>query len=133
MKLISYCSLVHMYVVMLISTQDMYISLNKMCMKAAIHHPTISGHIMSITIMLCFKSIQPCNKVAALLVTRSFQSYYKAVYYKVVTVLLNQAHARRRPACAWFLEIVFVKTSVCVCVCVCMCPPPRLLKTIHVK
>ena len=30
---------------------------------------------------------------------------------------------------AWFLEIVFMKMSVCVCVC----PPPRLLKTIHVK
>ena len=36
---------------------------------------------------------------------------------------------RQPHACAWFLEIVFVRTSVCVCVCL----PPRLLKTIHVK
>ena len=34
-------------------------------------------------------------------------------------------------ACTWFLKIDMVRTSVCVCVC--ECPPPRLLKTIHVK
>ena len=42
------------------------------------------------------------------------------------TRLLNQARA-------WFLEITFMRMSVCVRVCVCVCPPPRLLKTIHVK
>ena len=35
----------------------------------------------------------------------------------VYNTLLNQA-------CAWFLEIVFVKMSVCVCVCVCVCVRP---------
>ena len=50
----------------------------------------------------------------------------------VALVLLFKPGARR-PKRAWFLEIVFVKTSVCVCVCLCVCPPPRLLKTIHVK
>ena len=30
---------------------------------------------------------------------------------------LNHACAGRRPARAWFLEIVSVRTSVCVCVC----------------
>ena len=36
-----------------------------------------------------------------------------------VTSFLNQAHAGRRPACAWFLEITFVPPKyVCVCVCV---------------
>ena len=40
----------------------------------------------------------------------------------VCFVFLNQAHAGRRPACAWFLEITFVPPKyVCVCVCVCVC------------
>ena len=26
-----------------------------------------------------------------------------------------------------------MRVCLCVCVCVCVCPPPRLLKTIHVK
>ena len=43
----------------------------------------------------------------------------------VVVLFLNQAHAGRRPARAWFLEIVSVRTSVCVCVCVCVCVHPR--------
>ena len=30
---------------------------------------------------------------------------------------------------AWFLEIVFVRMSVCVCVFACVCLPPRLLIT----
>ena len=34
---------------------------------------------------------------------------------------LNQARAARRPARAWFLEIVPVRMSVCVCVFVCVC------------
>ena len=39
-----------------------------------------------------------------------------------------------RPTRAWFLEIVSsVNIGVCVCVCVCVCPPPRALKTSHVK
>ena len=44
---------------------------------------------------------------------------------------LNQARTSRRPARAWFFEIVFVRTSVCVCVYVfvCVCPPLRLLIT----
>ena len=42
---------------------------------------------------------------------------------------LNQARASRRPARAWFLEIVSVRKSVCVCVCLCVCLPPRLLIT----
>ena len=42
---------------------------------------------------------------------------------------LNQARAGLRPARAWFLEIVPVRTSVCVCLCACECPPPRLLIT----
>ena len=63
------------------------------------------------------------------------QSKYKNTVnqFFAITILLNQARA-------WFLEIVFVKTSgmrvcvfVCLCVCVCVCPPPRLLKTTHVK
>ena len=47
---------------------------------------------------------------------------------------LNQVRTGQRPACAWFLEIVFVQMSVCVCVCVCVracvCvyPPPGYLK-----
>ena len=48
-------------------------------------------------------------------------------------MLLNQARAGLRPARTWFLEITFMRTSVCVCLCVCVCPPPGLLKTIHVK
>ena len=44
------------------------------------------------------------------------QSFIKSNYYDD-KLFLNQARA-------WFLEIVFVKTSVCVCVCVCVCPPP---------
>ena len=42
---------------------------------------------------------------------------------------LNQVRAGLRPACAWFFEIVSVRTSVCVCVFVCVCPPSRLLIT----
>ena len=34
---------------------------------------------------------------------------------------LNQARTSRRPALAWFLEIVSVQMSVCVCVFVCVC------------
>ena len=34
-----------------------------------------------------------------------------------------------RPAHAWFLKIVSVRTSVCMCACMCVCPPPRLLIT----
>ena len=30
------------------------------------------------------------------------------------TILRNQAHASRSPACAWFLEIVLVHVLVCV-------------------
>ena len=44
--------------------------------------------------------------------------------------LLNQAHASRRPARAWFLKIDPVQIAgmrACVCVCVCSCP--RLLIT----
>ena len=44
---------------------------------------------------------------------------------------LNQARAGQRPACAWFLKIDPVRTSVCVfvCVCLCVCLRPRLLTT----
>jgi len=42
--------------------------------------------------------------------------------------VLNQAHAGRRPARDWFLEITFVRdvgmlarARACVCVCVCAC------------
>ena len=44
-------------------------------------------------------------------------------------LFLNQTHAGLWPVCAWFLEVVPVRTSVCVCVCVCVCLPPRLLIT----
>ena len=40
---------------------------------------------------------------------------------------LNQARAGRRPARAWFLEITFMRTSVCVRVCVCV-SAPRAIK-----
>ena len=40
----------------------------------------------------------------------------------------NLAFLNQARAC--FLEVVFVKTSVCVCVCV---SAPQALKTIHVK
>ena len=36
------------------------------------------------------------------------------------SILLNQAHGDRQPACAWFLEIALVH-DVCVFVCVCLC------------
>ena len=40
----------------------------------------------------------------------------------LLPLLLNQARA-------WFLEIVFVKTSVCVCVCFCVCvSAPQAIK-----
>ena len=40
---------------------------------------------------------------------------------------LNQAHAGRRPACAWFLEITFVPPKyVCVCMCVCVSTPEAI-------
>ena len=47
---------------------------------------------------------------------------------QINSVFLNQART-------WFLKIDIVQMSVCVCVSVCVyvCPPPRLLKTIHVK
>ena len=36
-----------------------------------------------------------------------------------VQSFLNQVRAGQRPACAWFLEIAFVReVGVCVCVCV---------------
>ena len=43
----------------------------------------------------------------------------------VIAKLLNQTCASQRPACAWFLEIAFVRevsmhARVCVCVCVCV-------------
>ena len=41
-------------------------------------------------------------------------------------VFLNQAHASRRPARAWFLkidpvQILGMRVCVCACVCVCVC------------
>ena len=43
-------------------------------------------------------------------------------FFGMYNYLLNQA-------CAWFLEIVFMKTSVCVCVCVCVCvSAPQAIK-----
>ena len=41
------------------------------------------------------------------------------------TILLNQARAGHRPACAWFLKIdpvriIGMRVRVCVCVCVCV-------------
>ena len=46
------------------------------------------------------------------------------------TIFLNQAHAGRRPARAWFLKIdpVWI-VCMSVCVCVFVCPRPRLLIT----
>ena len=41
-------------------------------------------------------------------------------------MFLNQAHAAFA-ACAWFLEIDLVPSSVCVCVCVSVRPPPKAL------
>ena len=39
----------------------------------------------------------------------------------VATIFLNQA-------CAWFLKIDIVRTSVCVCLCVSVCARPRAIK-----
>ena len=49
-------------------------------------------------------------------------------YWLVIWPFLNQAHADRRPACAWLIRIATVCEYVyaCVCVFVCVCPPPRL-------
>ena len=44
--------------------------------------------------------------------------------YECLHSFLNQAHAGRRPACAWFLEITFVPPKY-VCVCLCVCVHPR--------
>ena len=45
----------------------------------------------------------------------------------VTTLFLNQARASHRPARAWFLKTVSVRTSVCVfvrvCLCMCMSAP----------
>jgi len=38
-------------------------------------------------------------------------------HYSLFPYILNQAHASRGPAHAWFLEITFVH-NVCICVCV---------------
>ena len=46
--------------------------------------------------------------------------------------LLNQARTGLWLACAWFLKIVSVRTSVCICVCMCVLicvSTPRLLIT----
>ena len=40
-------------------------------------------------------------------------------------VILNQAHAGRRPVCTWFLRIV-LSVSVYVCVCVCVFTPKAI-------
>ena len=42
------------------------------------------------------------------------------------SALLNQARAGHRPACAWFLKVDPVRTSVCVCVCVCVSAPEAI-------
>ena len=52
------------------------------------------------------------------------------LWYSNIRLFLNQAHAGLRPACAWFLEIVPVRMSVCVFVCVFVCvSAPRLVIT----
>ena len=38
--------------------------------------------------------------------------------------VLNQACARHRLACAWFLKIASVRECLYVCVCVCLCVRP---------
>ena len=70
---------------------------------------------MYVSVCLCVCS---CMKLQ-----RYTHSYVISVckHWYSVPVLLNQARAGHRPARAWFLEIVFVKTSVCVCVCLCVC------------
>ena len=51
---------------------------------------------------------------------------YCLVLRKIYVVIFKPGE--QRPACAWFLEIVFIhKVGMCacmrVCVCVCVCPP----------
>ena len=53
---------------------------------------------------------------------RALIDYKLSWPYKHLTLTIAISHA---PACAWFLKIVSVWTSVCVCVCV----PLRLLIT----
>ena len=55
------------------------------------------------------------------------------VYMQTMSTCYVFKPGARQPQRAWFLEITFMRTSVCVRVCLCVCPPPGLLKTIHVK
>ena len=50
----------------------------------------------------------------------SIGSEERDVSITVQCKFLNQAHAGCELACAWFLEITFMRANVCVCVC----PPP---------
>ena len=52
--------------------------------------------------------------------------YYHTLYVCINMALLNQAGTVQRPARVWFLEFVFVQTSVCVCTCLCVSTPQAI-------
>ena len=56
-----------------------------------------------------------------------YENYCLKPLLLISVFLLNQARAGRRPARAWFLEITFMRTSVCVRACVCV-SAPRAIK-----
>ena len=57
--------------------------------------------------------------------------FYNPQLIVTAILFLNQVRPGHRPARAWFLEIVSVRTSVCVfacvCVCVCVCVRPEAI------
>ena len=69
------------------------------------------------------KDITEITKKQPLVVEQHHPCKYCGLYgcYNYTNNFLNQARAGRRPACAWFLEITLMRTSVCVCMCVCVC------------